>query len=149
MSQQNNPVSDGLEVTRHVTIPYAELELTAITGGGPGGQHVNRSATRIALRWNVRGSRALDDAQRARVLGVLASRIDGEGHIRIVAGEHRSQLQNRAEALTRLAHLVARALVIPKTRRATKPTRGSVERRLTDKRQRSGIKRDRRSKHDD
>jgi ribosome-associated protein len=152
MTQTHDPAeTDGLTVTPHVTIPYDELEMQAITGSGPGGQNVNRSATRIALRWNARMSRALDASQRERVLRVLSSRLDSEGNIRIVAGEHRSQLQNRAEATTRLAALVARALVIPKSRKATKPTRGSVEKRLTEKRQRSHTKRDRgsRSHHDD
>lgn len=153
MPQSDNaPVNEGLDVTPHVTIPYSEIELTAITGSGPGGQNVNRSATRISLRWNVRLSAALDDVQRARVMGVLASRLDGDGNIRIVAGEYRSQMQNRAEALLRLSQLVARALVVPKTRRATKPTRGSVEKRLTEKKQRSNTKRERGSRshhHDD
>ena len=147
--QEDADTPDGIVVTPHVTIPYAELELTAITGSGPGGQNVNRSATRIALRWNVKSSRALDDTQRIRVLGVLSSRLDGDGNIRIVAGEHRSQLQNRAEAMGRLSQLVARALVVPKKRKATKPTRGSIEKRLTEKKQRSSTKRDRRSSHDD
>jgi len=142
---------EGIVVTPQVTIPYTELDVQAITGSGPGGQNVNRSATRIALRWNVFTTRALDESQRARVAGVLASRLDGEGNVRIVAGEHRSQLQNRAEAAARLAALVARALIIPKSRRATKPTRGSVEKRLTEKPQRSHTKRHRGSSshHDD
>lgn len=140
---------EGIIVTPHVSIPYTELEMTAITGSGPGGQNVNRSATRIAMRWNVKTSRALDDAQRTRVLGVLGSRLDSDGNIRIVAGEHRSQLQNRAEAMARLSQLVARALVVQKKRKATKPTRGSIEKRLTEKKQRSSTKRDRRSSHDD
>ncbi|MEP6835351.1 MAG: alternative ribosome rescue aminoacyl-tRNA hydrolase ArfB [Gemmatimonas sp.] len=149
MSDQSDTTVDGIVVTPHVTVPFAELELTAITGSGPGGQNVNRSATRISLRWNVKTTRALDDAQRTRVLGVLGSRLDGDGNIRIVAGEYRSQLQNRAEAFARLAHLVARALVVQKKRKATKPTRSSVEKRLTEKKQRSSTKRDRRSSHDD
>lgn len=153
-TRDKNADDDGVVVTPHVTIPWAELELQAITGGGPGGQHVNRSATRIALRWNVRTTQVLDESQRERVMGVLASRLDTDGALRIVAGEHRSQLQNRAEATARLAAVVARALIIPKTRRATKPTRGSIERRLTEKRQRSNTKRDRRngnsrSRHDE
>jgi ribosome-associated protein len=140
---------DDIVVTASVTIPSAELEYSAITGSGPGGQNVNRSATRIALRWNVQSSQALNEAQRERVMGVLASRLDSAGNIRIVAGEYRSQMQNRAEASTRLAQLIARALIIPKTRKATKPTRSSVEKRLTEKKQRSSTKRDRRSHHDD
>ena len=146
---EEQTASGGVVVTPHLTIPYAELEMSAITGSGPGGQNVNRSATRIAMRWNVRTSRALDEAQRTRVMGVLGSRLDSDGNIRIVAGEHRSQLQNRAEAMARLAQMVARALIVPKKRKATKPTRGSIEKRLTEKKQRSSTKRDRRSSHDD
>lgn len=148
MSDDERVIPEGITVTPHVTIPAGELAIQAISGSGPGGQHVNRSATRIALTWNVRQTRALDTLQRERVLGVLASRLDGEGAIRIVAGEYRSQMQNRAAAMARLAQLVARALIVPKSRRATKPTRASVERRLTDKKQRSLVKRDRRH-HDD
>ena len=128
---------EALAVAPGVRIPITELELRAITGGGPGGQHVNRSATRVVLRWSARTSRALRDEQRVRVLAKLASRLDADGVLRIVAGEYRSQLQNRRAALERLTAIVARALVVPKARRPTQPTRGSVERRLVDKRQRA------------
>jgi ribosome-associated protein len=144
MSDSHNSDADvGVVVTPHVTIPYSELQVQAISGSGPGGQHVNRSATRIALSWSVRHTRALDEAQRARVAGVLGSRLDSEGFIRIVAGEFRSQLQNRAAAMERLAHVVARALIVPKSRKATRPTRASVERRIDAKKMRSKTKRDR------
>ncbi len=139
------PSQDDVDVVPGVRIPAAEIVLDAITGSGPGGQHVNRSATRIALQWNVRTSRALREEQRALVMARLSSRLDSDGAIRIVAGEFRSQQQNRRAAIERLVQLVARALVVQMPRRATKPTRGSVERRLTDKRQRSEIKRRRRS----
>ena len=142
------PSPDDLDVVPGVRIPAAELELVAITGSGPGGQHVNRSATRIALQWNVRTSRALREEQRALVLARLASRLDTDGALRIVAGEYRSQQQNRRAALERLVHLLARALVVQKPRKATRPTRGSVERRLTDKRQRGEVKRQRRRDDD-
>jgi ribosome-associated protein len=148
VSQQREAATDGLSVTPHVTIPEAELQVQAISGSGPGGQHVNRSATRIAMMWNVRHSRALDDMQRERVLGVLGSRLDSDGFIRIVAGEYRSQLQNRTAARERLAQLVARALVVPKSRKATKPTRASVQRRLNEKHQRATIKRERNHRDD-
>lgn len=126
-----------------------ELVLTAISGGGPGGQHVNKSATRIALQWNVRTTQALRDEQRTRVLTQLASRLDSDGQIRIVAGEYRSQQQNRRAALERLQQLIARALIVPRVRRATKPSRGAVQERLTDKRKRAETKRQRRRDHDD
>lgn len=143
------PQADALEVTPSVRIPYAEIVLTAISGGGPGGQHVNKSATRIALQWNVRTSVALRDEQRTRVLQQLASRVDSDGAIRIVAGEYRSQQQNRRAALERLQQLIARALVVPRVRRATKPSRGAVQERLTDKRKRAETKQQRRRDHDD
>jgi ribosome-associated protein len=141
--------ADALDVAPGVRIPVAELDMQAIAAGGPGGQHVNRSATRIALQWNVRTSRALRDEQRARLLDKLASRLDRDGAVRIVAGEYRSQQQNRRAALDRLRLLVSRALVVPRVRKATRPTRGSVEQRLTEKRQRAQTKQQRRRDHDD
>ena len=144
-----SPEPEALVVTPTVRIPVSELELRAITGSGPGGQHVNRSATRVVLRWNVRSTKALSDEQRTRVSAKLASRLDGEGAIRIVAGEFRSQQQNRRAALERLVAIVERALIVHKTRKATKPTRGAIERRLTEKRQRAHTKRDRRKGNDD
>ena len=143
------PAPEGIDIAPGVRIPATELLMRAITGSGPGGQHVNRSATRIELRWNVRTSRALRDAQRARVMAKLASRLDGDGFLRIVAGEYRSQQQNRRAALERLAHAVSRALIVPPSRKATKPTRSSVERRLDDKRRRGDTKQQRRGDHDD
>jgi ribosome-associated protein len=142
----NDPTSDAgvLDIAPGVRIPQSELEVQAITGGGPGGQHVNRSATRIVLRWNLARSSALTDEQRQRVAAKLASRVDADGWIRIVSGEFRSQLQNRRAAYERLAALLSRALVVQKKRRPTKPTKASVERRLTDKKQRSEKKRMRR-----
>lgn len=140
---------DALMVAPGVPIPLAELQISAISGGGPGGQHVNKSATRIAVQWNVRTSRSLRDDQRARILEKLASRLDTDGALRIVAGEFRSQLQNRRAALERLQQLVSRALVVPRTRRATKPTRGSVLDRLSEKKQRSATKQQRRRPADD
>ncbi len=143
------PQGDALDITPSVRIPFAEIVLTAISGGGPGGQHVNKSATRIALQWNVRTSVALQDEQRTRVLQQLASRVDGDGAIRIVAGEYRSQQQNRRAALERLRQLVARALVVPRTRKATRPSRGAVQERLSEKRKRAETKERRRRDFDD
>lgn len=147
MSQSQHP--DGIEVAPGVHIPAAEIQVSAISGGGPGGQHVNKSATRVAIQWNVRTSRALRDDQRERVLDKLSSRLDSDGSIRIVAGEFRSQQQNRRAAFERLQQLVARALVVPRARRATKPTYGSVQDRLSSKRQRSQTKQQRRRPIDD
>lgn len=149
MSQPPFPDADALDITPQVRIPMHEIVLTAISGGGPGGQHVNKSATRIALQWNVRTTQALRDEQRERVLTQLASRLDTDGQLRIVAGEYRSQQQNRRAALARLQQLIARALVVPRVRRATRPSRGAVQERLTDKRKRAETKRQRRRDHDE
>ncbi|MBU6366102.1 MAG: aminoacyl-tRNA hydrolase, partial [Gemmatimonadetes bacterium] len=119
----------GVVVVPGVLIPWAELTVRAITGSGPGGQHVNRSATRIVLTWHPATSQALSDAQRAHVVARLGSRLEADGTVRIVAGEHRSQQQNRRAALERLQRMVARALVVMPPRRPTRPTRGAVERR--------------------
>ena len=134
-----------LEVSEGVAIPRAELEYRASRAGGAGGQHVNTSSTRIELLWNVRATSALDEAARHRVATKLASRLDGEGWIRIVSSARRSQGQNREAAEARLAELVRAALVVPKRRKATKPSRGAKEARLSAKKKRGDTKRQRRS----
>lgn len=136
--------SDDLVITPSLRIPRSELEIRATTGGGPGGQHVNRSATRVELWWTPADSPSLDAAQRERLLRKLARRLDQRGRLRIVAGNRRSQSLNREEAVTRFVNVVATALHTPRARKATRPTRASVERRLEAKRQRSSRKRDRR-----
>jgi ribosome-associated protein len=142
------PQPDGLVVNERITIPRSELTARATKSGGPGGQHVNTSSTRIELLWNPATSIALDDAARALVLGKLAGRVDAEGNIRVVASDTRSQRQNRELAESRLAELVRRALVVPKKRRATKPSRAARQARLDSKRRQSEKKRDRRQLDD-
>lgn len=127
-----------------LAIPMAEIEIRASRAGGPGGQHVNTSASRIEAVWSVASSRALSDDQRSRLLEKLSSRLDATGRLRVVAQEHRSQLRNREAALERLGEVVRRALVVPRTRKKTRPTRASKERRLTQKRQRGSLKQARR-----
>ncbi|MFL5620087.1 MAG: alternative ribosome rescue aminoacyl-tRNA hydrolase ArfB [Gemmatimonadaceae bacterium] len=137
-----------LEVSESLAIPRWELEYKATRAGGAGGQHVNTSSTRIELLWNVERSTVLDDERRARVTARLATRIDGEGWLRVVSSARRSQQQNREAAEARLAELVRGALVVRKRRRPTKPTRASKEKRIGDKRKRSETKRMRRSDAD-
>jgi len=150
MTDDSAPLeSPGVDVAPGVRIPGAELSLRAVSASGPGGQHVNRSATRIELRWNVRSTRALSQEQQARVTAKLSSRIDGEGFIRIVAGEYRSQQQNRKAATERLVSILGRALIVAPPRKATRPTRASVHRRLDEKRKRSDTKNQRRRESDD
>ncbi len=141
---------DGaLRVNARVAIPAHELELRATRAGGPGGQHVNTSSTRVEVTWCVLTSGALDPEAKDRVLARLASRLDSSGTLRVVAADTRSQTQNRALALERLANTVAQALVVPKARRATKPTRASKLARLETKKRRSTQKRDRRYRGED
>jgi ribosome-associated protein len=135
---------DDLMLGDSRSIPRAELTYRASRAGGAGGQHVNTSSTRIELLWNVRTTVALDDETRTRVLEKLASRIDGEGCIRIVSSARRSQLQNREAAEQRLIELVRQALVVQKRRRPTKPSRGAKEARLSEKKKRGDTKRQRR-----
>lgn len=134
-----------LNVTATVIIPRAELQYRASRSGGPGGQHVNTSSTRIELLWDLPNSRSVSDDERARIRYKLAARLDAEGKVRVVASEHRSQQQNRLAADERLASLVRHALHVPKKRRATKPTKASKERRLTEKKRQGSKKRDRRT----
>jgi ribosome-associated protein len=136
---------DGaLELSGGLAIPRAELVYRASRAGGAGGQHVNTSSTRIELLWNVVATGALDEAQRARVASKLASRLDGEGWLRVVASARRSQGQNREAAEARLVELIRGALVVPKRRKATKPSRGAKEARLSEKKKRGDTKRQRR-----
>ena len=136
----------GLEIMPGVSIPASELDARATRSSGPGGQHVNTSSTRVELVWRLTESRVINEAQRYRIRDKLAARLDAEGNVRVVASDTRSQRQNRALAEQRLAILVRRAMAIPKARRKTKPTKGSVERRLSDKHRRADVKRERRTK---
>jgi ribosome-associated protein len=136
--------STFLNVSPQLAIPRAELSYRASRAGGPGGQHVNTSSTRIELLWDLNGSTVIDDAQRERLRLKLGPRLDSDGKVRVVASDRRSQKQNRLAAEERLAALVRHALIVPKKRRATKPTRAAKERRLSDKKRRADKKRERR-----
>ena len=141
--------SGALVVDASIEIPRGELSFRASRAGGPGGQHVNTSSTRVELLWNLERSRAIDSDQRARLRDKLAARLDADGNVRVVASANRSQLRNREDAEVRLATLIRRALVVPKARKKTRPTRGSVEARLREKKERSRRKQNRRLGPDD
>ena len=140
--------STFLNVTPTFAIPRAELEYRATRSGGPGGQHVNTSSTRIELLWDLAHSSAVTDEQRERLRTKLASRLDSAGMVRVVASDRRSQLQNRREAEERLVALITHALHVPKKRRPTKPTRAAKEKRLKLKRRNAEKKRERRPEFD-
>ena len=134
-----------LQVNDALSIPRSELDVRVSRASGAGGQHVNKTSSRVEIFWNIRGSRALSEEQRSRLMEKLVSRLTTEGSIRVVASDMRSQSRNRDLAEERLADLVRRALIIPKKRRATKPTRAAKEARLESKKRHSTKKRDRRT----
>jgi ribosome-associated protein len=138
---------DDLFVTPDLTVPASELAVRFSRSGGPGGQHVNTASTRVELVWNVAMSLAPSEAQRVRILEGLASRLDGDGNLRVVVEETRSQHDNRERALARLRTLVAHALRPRRVRRPTSPTAASRERRLARKRRRAEVKRMRGTPH--
>lgn len=134
------PVEADLPVTRNLVVPAAELSWRFSRASGPGGQGVNTTDSRVELTVDLTTLTTLDDARRAAVRARLQSRAP-DGRLTVVAAETRSQLRNRGLARERLAALLAAALAPPpRARRATRPTRGSKERRLAGKKQRSTTK---------
>jgi ribosome-associated protein len=130
-------VDDDLIVNRSLRIPRRELELSFSASGGPGGQHANRSNTRVEVRWDVAASTAVSDSQRQRI----TERIGPE--VRVVADDERSQRRNRGLAEQRLAERVGEALYVERPRTPTKPTKASKRRRAESKQARAQVKRGR------
>ncbi len=136
-----------LTITDEVTIPDEELLFEAIRAQGAGGQHVNKSSTAIQLRYDIANG-TLPEPYRTRLLELRDRRITKDGVIVIKAQQHRSQEQNRTEAITRLRELIESVLHTPKTRRATRPTLSSARRRIEAKKRRGEIKRLRKNPKD-
>ncbi|MDY0020855.1 alternative ribosome rescue aminoacyl-tRNA hydrolase ArfB [Arenimonas caeni] len=132
-----------LEITPTLSIPDDELVERFVRSGGPGGQNVNKVSTAVELRFDIAGSTALPAEVKARLLARRDRRITAEGVLVLSAQRFRTQDRNREDARARLAALVAAATVAPKKRVATKPTKGSKERRLGAKRERASVKRQR------
>lgn len=129
-----------ISITEDIHIDPRELHWDFVRASGPGGQHVNKVATAVVLRFNAGQSPALSRKVRARLRQLAGSRMTSDGVLVIKANRFRSQAQNRQDAMERLRSLVQRAAVKPKTRRKTRPTRSSIERRLSAKQHRSRIK---------
>jgi ribosome-associated protein len=135
-------------VTPRVIIPGDELAIAFARSGGPGGQNVNKVASKVELRWNPTTSAALGDDDRAWLVQRLRSRLTIDGTLIVTSTATRDQLKNRDDATSKLALIVRTALDRPKPRKATKPSRGAKRRRVADKRHHAEIKRNR-SGHDD
>lgn len=135
--------TDAIRVNEFVEIPRSEIEVRTSRSSGAGGQHVNKTSSRVELSWNIALSKALDDDQRQRLLARLASRLSEDGAIRVVASDTRSQLRNREAAEKRLAETLAKALIVPKKRKPTRRPRAANEARLTEKKKHSDKKRER------
>jgi ribosome-associated protein len=131
-------------VSSRLTIPAGELGLAFARSGGSGGQNVNKVSSKVELRWNLPSSTALGDDDRRWLLSRLGSRLTQDGTLIVVSQLTRDQIKNRDDAASKLALIVRTALERPKTRRPTKPTRGSQRRRVEGKKHRAEIKANRR-----
>lgn len=138
-----------LPINENLALPMAELQFRFSTSGGPGGQHVNKTATRVTLLFDIANSPSLDEDTRGRLLDRLSSRLDRRGLLHIDVQDSRSQWQNRITAVARLQSLLAEALIEHPERRPTRPTRVAREARLDEKKRRSTVKKDRRRRWTD
>jgi ribosome-associated protein len=134
-----------IEIDSEVAIPESELTFTTGPSSGPGGQNVNRVHTRVTLAFDLAGSSSLSDEQRQRIVERLGSRLTRLGVLRVTSQRHRSQAANRKTAVERFAELLADALSEDPERRPTRVPRAARRRRLEVKRQRSRVKRERKS----
>jgi ribosome-associated protein len=134
-------MDDGcLYINDQLSLPLTELSYRFSRSSGPGGQHVQKTSTRVELLFDVANSPSLSEAQRVQVTERLAQYLDSAGILHLVAQSERSQLRNRQEVLARFQGLLSRALKRRRVRRSTRPTAASVQRRLRAKRQRGQIK---------
>jgi ribosome-associated protein len=129
-----------IPVTPSIQLDPRELEESFVRASGPGGQNVNKLSTAVQLRFDVAKSPSLPNDVRERLIRLAGSRVTQDGVLIIQAQNYRTQDRNREDAVARLVALIQAAAIRPKTRRATKPTKGSKERRLAAKSQRSGVK---------
>ena len=138
-----------LEINSEITIKSSELHFDFVRSSGPGGQNVNKVASAVQLRFDIRNSNSIPEEIKPKLIKLAGKRVTSDGILVLDARTSRSQSQNREEALDRLRSLILRALHIPKPRRKTKPTRASIEKRLRNKKARGSVKRLRGNVKDD
>jgi ribosome-associated protein len=131
---------DPIAVRADVVVPADALSLRAVRASGPGGQNVNKVASKVELRVDLMRIHGLDPAARARLLTACRTQLDADGRLLVTSQRTRDQRQNLEDARDKVREMVLRALERPRPRRATRPTRGSVERRLGDKKRRARVK---------
>lgn len=137
---------DMLPINDKLSIPLAELDFRFARSGGPGGQHVNTTESKVILSFDVAQSPSLSEYQRKRLLDKLSSRLDKDGVLQLAAQSSRSQHKNKDEAIERFQSILAEALVVEKKRKPTKPSRRAKERRIQSKKQRGQRKKERSQK---
>lgn len=140
---------EDLVVRPNLTVPERELEWVAVRASGPGGQNVNKVSSKVELRFDFEVSEVLSDAAKTRLRGLARHRLDADGRILIVSQVTRNQPQNLQDARQRLAELIAQALVVPKRRRPTKPSKAAKRARVKDKRAHAKKKQSRSRTHHD
>jgi ribosome-associated protein len=139
-------VKEDLYIKNGIVIPGHELEISVSRAGGPGGQHVNKTSTRVTVRWNVHSTSVLTPEQKSRMLEKLGNQVTAEGDIMVHDSSSRSQLTNKKNALRQLAEKIRRALAVPKKRMATVMSEAVKKARVQEKKQRGEIKKMRNKK---
>lgn len=139
-----------IRINHRIVIPESEVRESFVTSTGPGGQNVNKVATKVELRWAPKDSASFREAEHAYLLHRLEQRLTDKGELLVTCDEHRTQARNRDEARSKLAAIVRQALHRPKKRRPTRPSKASVKRRLEGKRRRADVKKSRgKARHED
>lgn len=129
-----------IAITPRLSLDESEVTFSYTCSPGPGGQNVNKVATAVLLRFNIKTATSLPEEVRLRLLSLLGNRLTQQGDLIIKASCYRTQMRNKQDALARLKEILVRATVVPKKRKKTKPTLGAVERRLTKKKQHAKTK---------